>query len=548
VFERLEWLNIFNSINAVQPDLFTHFGSLTAIDLNLDNLRNFFHKIGIGWTQNLPLANAPQVRFETFDTNWIDGSQYSYPEADFCLFAQYPHQKRIIYILNAMNLTKCTTTVLWLISNCFTYNLSFVYFNYPNQEQVVKMCSNYSNSNLTSLLDPLASRCSLTNDKGGSTVYAENYQVQFIFEFVQDLVIFVAIPCASALGLLLNVLIVRAVHQNKEKELKDDFYKFMSLNAVFNSLYCVIFLFSPINSSIDTLTDGLFCSSIRTFTVIQLYKIVFVAYFGETIKLCANAFFVLMSVSRYMLIGQDHNPTLEKISKWDFNRVIGVSVFGSALINIGHIFQYELNYFLTNFSETDSNEFLYSTFPAINTISLTNTSFAFFIYLFVYFLANYLIFFIVNTGVEVILVRKLHSELAVKKKRLEDMNQKPKSNPSTSSTAVAPVVSFRKRRRQEMEDRTEQRAILMVVFNALINFFFRLPELLFMFTIFYDIFPGCDFFSPFRDTFISFRLFTTDVTYLFYILTFSTNFLIYYLFNQKFKQTFSEWRHVKKRN
>jgi hypothetical protein len=482
VFEKIQCLAIYISIGAIQADLFKDFSFLETVYLELNNLKNFFHKIGIGWTQGLNLGNYPDVIFKTRGNYWIEESEYSYPDADFCLFAQYPQDPRLAYVLNTLNLTECTHTILWLISNYFKYDLSTVYHDYPYQEQVVQMCRNYSNTNIPLLLDPLINRCQLTKDNGGSTIYAEPYQVAFISEFVQDIVIFVTIPCACALGLLLNILIIRAVHQNKEKELKDDFYKFMSLNAVFNCIYCGIFLFYPINSCIDTLTDGLFCSSIRTFTVTQLYKIVFVAYFGETIKMCANIFFILMNVNRYMLIGREHNSTLQKISKWDFKWVIRVSIVVSALINIGHIFQYEVNKGVINYITSYPLYIsLYTTYPIINTFSASS---AFYIYLFAYFLTNYLLFFIVNTGVEVTLVRKLHSELADKKKRLDDMNQKSDPNADTPPTAVAaPVLSFRKRRKKEMEDRTEQRAIIMVVFNALINFFFRLPELIFMFTL-----------------------------------------------------------------
>jgi hypothetical protein len=70
---------------------------------------------------------------------------------------------------------------------------------------------------------------------------------------------------------------------------------------------------------------------------------VFVAYFGETFKLCGNISFILMSVNRYMLIGREHNSTLEKISKWDFKWVIVLSLGISGLINVGHAFQYLLN-------------------------------------------------------------------------------------------------------------------------------------------------------------------------------------------------------------
>jgi hypothetical protein len=68
----------------------------------------------------------------------------------------------------------------------------------------------------------------MTNFKGSDSTHAEYYQVAYIFEFVEDLLVFIVIPITSGLGLFLNVLVIRAVHQNQEKDLKDDFYQYMS--------------------------------------------------------------------------------------------------------------------------------------------------------------------------------------------------------------------------------------------------------------------------------------------------------------------------------
>jgi hypothetical protein len=93
VFKRIDCLTIRNSINAIQPGLFAHFCYMSTVVIVVDNLGNFFHKIGIGWTQNLSLDTQPKVAFATSYTNLIE-NQYSYPDVDFCLFAQYTHTKR----------------------------------------------------------------------------------------------------------------------------------------------------------------------------------------------------------------------------------------------------------------------------------------------------------------------------------------------------------------------------------------------------------------------------------------------------------------------
>jgi hypothetical protein len=86
----------------------------------------------------------------------------------------------------------------------------------------------------------------------------------------------------------------------------------------------------------------------------------------------------------------------------------------------------------------------------------------------------------------------------------------------------------------------------MVVMNALINLFFRLPELLVLLA---QSRPMIEYngLYDFFNSLPSLIVLQTDLLYFFYILTFSTNFFIYYLFNLKFKQTFSEWTNVKKK-
>jgi hypothetical protein len=160
------------------------------------------------------------------------------------------------------------------------------------------------------------------------------------------------------------------------------------------------------------------------------------------------------------------------------------------------------------------------------------------------------LFFILNTAVEAALVRKLHAALKEKKRRVEEMEMRSSVIQTSQVRPCASFitrVSFRKFRKQEMEKKSEQRAIIMVVFNALINFFLRLPELFFLFSVSKHI-SEVNVMMHLFDTFPALKFFWIDLAYFCYILTFATNFLIYYLFNQKFKLTFSERSHAKDKN
>jgi hypothetical protein len=549
VFEKVAILNIVHSIGAIQTGLFKHFQKCKNIFFFLKSLKNFFHKIGIDWA--LTLANMSYTVFVSSGENadgWINGPDYFYPERDFCIFAHWSQVNYVFPVFDGTNLTDCTSTLLWLLLSHFAYELPNIYKMYPVTSRIFHICrdSNLHSRedlllNATRYLENKASQCELFNDTGPTTIYAEYYQVEFIFEFVQDIFIYISIPCACLSGLFFNYLVIWTVKKNKEKELKDQFYQYMSLNSKFNCAYCLIFLLYPINSCVDSKT-GYFCSLIRTSYVTQLYKIVFIEYFGESIKMCANVFYILIAVNRYMLIGQHHNSILKKISKWKMDWLIAVTVLTSLVLNVGHAFLYTLNNGNV-YTEIFGAEYysVYDTYPIINqrnTLSVSQYPLS--IYLLVYFLTNSIIFWSVNTFVEVVMIRKLHTELIDKKKRLDGMN---------STTSVSKfqklVTSFRKSRKQQIEDGTEGRAILMVVVNALFNFFLRLPELFVVFSISYTLFGAKlnYLFNPFP----SFSLFLTDLAYFCYILTFTTNFFVIYLFNQKFKQTFSEYTHAKQK-
>jgi hypothetical protein len=134
VFELLQWIEIYRSLESIQTGLFNNVNQLQSLHFNLDSLKNFFHKISIEWTLSLPLANQPWIIFTNFNEttdNWVNGAVYTYPDSDFCLFAQYPQQPNITYIINTANLTKCTITMLWLLSNYFNQNNSLVFKTFP---------------------------------------------------------------------------------------------------------------------------------------------------------------------------------------------------------------------------------------------------------------------------------------------------------------------------------------------------------------------------------------------------------------------------------
>jgi hypothetical protein len=231
---------------------------------------------------------------------------------------------------------------------------------------------------------------------------------------VFDFLAFVLIPLACILGFWLNARVVWTVLKNCKKALNEDFYKYMALNSIFNCLFCLVYAFYPINYCLPY-EAGFFCSAISNSMAAQVFKIVFQGFLGEVFKMCSNISYILITINRYMLVGKEHNFVLKKISNWSMKRVIGSTIFFSLLINIGHGFQYRINYGLGELFRQDNEvKFTDDLYPSI---VVYNTAFQ--VYSIVYFVLNFAVFFLINTFVEASLVLKMRKEIGDKRKKFE---------------------------------------------------------------------------------------------------------------------------------
>jgi hypothetical protein len=271
---------------------------------------------------------------------------------------------------------------------------------------------------MVKLCEVLVNKSNYQQKSNAYALYTDFYQTQLLELFLMELIPFVLIPCACLIGLFLNWKIIQTLKINEKKDLKEDFYKYMSANAKFNCLYCLIFVFYPMTSCTWRLSYH-FCSSIFTSQFVQYYKFIMIAYFGEVVKMCANVSYIMMTLNRYLLVGKDHQPWLVTIAKLELKWVIRGSILLSAIINIGHGWEYQAveDFAIINYDSTysDINGASYSDYPQ------ANQGTPFLIYSIVYFCINFGIFFILNTGLEVKIVRRMQKELKEKRERLSKM-------------------------------------------------------------------------------------------------------------------------------
>jgi hypothetical protein len=536
VFERLTELNIKNTIASIQTDLFMHLQNLSIIDLTLDRMGTFFHQVGIGWMANVGLQSSVTV---TIMTIYQDSPiYYEFPDHDFCIFApllNYTQQNQVTFY---DPVPSCTLTFTWLQSlNWFTaHPCDFSNINGTRIEMMLKQCELTGNTTTVA-----------------NQIYWDYYQTRILNMLFIELVPFVFIPCACLIGLFFNWKIIQTLKNNEKKELKEDFYKYMSANAKFNCLYCLIFVFYPITSC-NWNASYYFCSEIYTYKFVQYFKIVMMAYFGEVVKMCANIAYLMMSLNRYLLVGKKHYEWLVKIAKLEFKWVIRGSLVFSALINIGHGWQYQaidtlilaqsytynVNYHQTTYYDTDTttahNGYSYSDYP------LANQNWGYFYFSAVYFVINFCVFFILNTGIEIKIVRRMHKELQEKRERFAKTNVTNLSSSATSERSKTSEGENDDKKREEEDRKRERRVIMMVVFNSILNIILRAPDMLCWmenYQIWQDLFTDKNSTSSLNGVgkiVPGLMSLITDIGYLSFILTFSTNFFIFYKFNAKFSE------------
>jgi hypothetical protein len=128
----------------------------------------------------------------------------------------------------------------------------------------------------------------------------------------------------------------------------------------------------------------------------------------------------------------------------------------------------------------------------------------------------------------------MQKELKEKRERLAKMNS-AKPVVSIGSVGASNVLhkASEDKKREEEDEKKERKVIKMVVINGVLNFILRAPDMLFWM-------ENYNSWSIFDDTLVytallpGFLAFIPDIGYFTYILTFSSNFFIFYKFNKNF--------------
>jgi hypothetical protein len=369
VFKYMENIRIEGVLVDIESDLLTNFIYLKYIDITIQNFRSFFHQ-GNNWLKYLNkgvkvdlndmksikrrLNEKMLLRFEYTKQATSFDQIYEYPEEDFCLFKDFPHDHLVYPIIIPGQKINCSCTIIWL--------LKYYYFYTDLNVHIHDYIDNYNTLELedTSLLgnilycvdkfqkcgfDSLTAKCNKSNNEKISAFNIDSdMDVFYLIKSLQFILLIVLNPIFCFFGIINNLLTIIVISNKKmKKDFKDPMYKHIRINAFFNIIYCVIMLLKLINQCLFYTSD-LYCSSLFTSTISQYFKIYVINFFGNVIKMSTNFSYIFFSISRYTLVSNKTKGFLKKFIGINMKKFYFMLILFCLLISLFKAFQYKPNY------------------------------------------------------------------------------------------------------------------------------------------------------------------------------------------------------------
>ena len=370
VFKNVITVYLLGYYYDIQDGLFEGFPRLKGIYILADNLGVLFAQ-GNKWMSHLNrnvTQNPGEIRpsgekslrasiyllfFDKHTDDEIDlfKKVYSYPDEDFCLFKDFPHQHLVMPVIVSATKIACTCTIAWLIQ----YAEDFKKYDAKTYEYV------YTLNNISETVCPQDIKCNFTERLAKCFQNQTQYQrklgffeeTNFFFnlKLLQYIVDIFLQPFLCVTSMLTNVLIILVI-RNKTPEIKKNLtntmYSHIQVNAGFNITYAFIRLLSLINICVFPRTS--FCSDIYKSPSSQYFKIYVVYFLGNTVRLCANTSYVCFSVSRYFWSTSNPSRFFYYFQKCNLNIFYSVVLALSSSFSLFKVFQFEVNSFFSSMS------------------------------------------------------------------------------------------------------------------------------------------------------------------------------------------------------
>ena len=334
VFKNLKYFFIKGNLEFIDKNLFENFNEIRYISIKSDALINFFHS-GTKWinflNRDLNVSLHDQLKFRRninrlisveFDVqSWFYFNKYyTFPNEDICLFKDFPHSQLVLplIVFNPSLIEagkECSCTMIWLVQNYkyYFYN-DFKSFNqYVNLQPAFK--DYFENGTINSCIrtekylkerfvlcnfSRLFENCDFTSSKNVAFSRTENFIL--LLKWFQYIIEVYIRTILCLFGLITNLFTLKVIHNKRHsRHFQNSMYNHISINAFFNILFCLIYLFSLMNICI--FPKNSFCSSIWRTEFSQYFHIYVILFLGNALRLCCNISYIFFSISRCALSG-----------------------------------------------------------------------------------------------------------------------------------------------------------------------------------------------------------------------------------------------------
>jgi len=490
VFKDVELLLLEDYFSITNSELFHSFNNLKFLDIRIFSLRNFFHE-GTSWleylntyptnkTQAIIVSLIQKIDY-TLNYNFID--EYSYPDSDFCLFKDFPHDNRVIF------------QVFTCFNSCTFYWLTQFSFDITCQHSNVTNCD----FDLMKLNCDLSLNVQNVNDTEYNKLYIL-FDPNHIMKLNDFTLSIIAFPTVCSLGIIFNLLNIIVLKNAKfSKSFNARMYQQMVIKSTINLIICIIFLLRLTIKCIDPISSFCFVSFVNN-RLLRHFMLTLAYFVGNSLKTCSNLVHISFVLDRLVLISEKKLDFLKKFSLIDYKLLFLIELVFSFLINSIKIYQFEYDP-ITSFS----------LYPRIFT--------EYFDFKYVYAYFNILCIFITDF---LVIILQLYFDFALIVFVKETIVNKKS------------LISHGFHQRSKNE-KLERNTKLMVALSGICLFIFHSPDLCISVFMAFTYKRNRGSYYDYQNLF-SFLL--INISEVIYFISYMLDFFIYYFFNNVFRLSF----------
>jgi hypothetical protein len=372
VFKELVIFDLTGIVYSIENDLFSHFKKMKLIILNIENFSAFFQS-GLKWMRylnddlNVDLNNtkifeaskARTVIVQFFDPKLVFNVPYEYPDTDFCLFKDFPHNQLVYPAIIVAKRVTCSCTIYFLIQHSKQYlndDFSFYKFKlvidypYKFESYSIRYClkeENYTEKIKECNFEKMTENClGITYNPNRKFTFSGNLNNSYHLEWLHLIIQVIMKGILCIVGVITNFLIIIVIRKLDPKILENSMYKHMRMNSIFNIIYCLLSIFSLLillGVCIDE--ETFYCLKNGTSEAIQYYKIYFDHFLRNSVRLCSNFSYIAVSLSRFISTTKTSHAfkLLKKFGNVGIKKFYKCIILISILMSMFMAFEFKVN-------------------------------------------------------------------------------------------------------------------------------------------------------------------------------------------------------------